>query len=95
MDVPLVQYIDTTVDVPVAKQHEDCMTQQNEIEMDKKLRSAQIRTESKKQTVFDSEGPSNLRFGIRCMQGSRVVHCVTIDYTSEGGCSQTKLTLVS
>ena len=37
VDVPLLQYIDTTVDVPVAKQHEDCMTKHNEIEMDKKL----------------------------------------------------------
>ena len=59
VDVPLLQDIDTTVDVPVAKQHEDCMTKHNEIEMDKKLRSAQ----SKKQIVFDSEGPSDLRSG--------------------------------
>ena len=95
VDVPLLQYIDTTVDVPMAKQHEDCMTKHNEIEMDKKLRSAQFRTESKKQIVFDSEGPSNLRFGIRCKQGSRVVRCATIDYISEDGCSQTKLTFVS
>ena len=78
VDVPLLRYIDTTVDVPVAKQHEDCMAKHNEIEMDKKLRSAQFRTESKKQIVFDSEGPSDLRFGIRCKQGSRVVRCVTL-----------------
>ena len=54
------------------------MTKHNEIEMDKKLRSAQFRTESKKQIVFDSEGPSDLRFGIRCKQGRRVVRCVTL-----------------
>ena len=77
-DVPLLQYIGTTVDVPVAKQHGDCMTKHNDIEMDKKLRSAQFRTESKKQIVFDSEGPSDLRFGIRCKQGSRVVRCATL-----------------
>ena len=78
VDVPLFQYIDTTVDVPVAKQHEDCMTKHNEIEIDKKLRSAQFRTESMKQIVFDSEGPSDLRFGIRCKEESRVVLCVAL-----------------
>ena len=44
VDVPLLQYSDTTVDVPVAKdaekttqkQHEDCMTKYNEIQMDKR-----------------------------------------------------------
>ena len=44
VDVPLLQYIDTTVDVPVdkapQKQHEDCITKHNEIKMNKKLRSA-------------------------------------------------------
>ena len=30
VDVPLLQYIGTTVHVPVAKQHEDCMTKYNE-----------------------------------------------------------------
>ena len=44
VDVPLLQYTDTTVDAPVAKtpqnQHEDCMTKYSEIKMDKKLRSA-------------------------------------------------------
>ena len=78
VDVPLLRYIGTTVDVPVAKQHEDCMTKHNETEMDKKLRSAQFRTESKKQIVFDSECPSDVRFGIRCKQGSRVVRCATL-----------------
>ena len=72
VDVPLLQYIGTTV-MSVAKQLEDCMTKHNEIEMDKKLRSAQFRTESKKQIVFDSEGPSDLR----CKQGSRVVRQLT------------------
>ena len=46
-DVPLLQCIDTTVDVAGAKdaektpqeQHEDCMTKYNEIQMDKELRS--------------------------------------------------------
>ena len=78
VDVPLLQHIDTTVDVSVAKQHKDCMTKHDEIERDNKLRSAQFRTESKKQIVFDSEGPSDMRFGIRCKQGSRVVRCVTL-----------------
>ena len=78
VDVPLLQYIDTTVDVSVAKQHEDCMTKHNEIEMDKKLRSAQFRPVSKKQIVFDIEGPSDMRFGIRCKQESRVVLCVKL-----------------
>ena len=44
VDVPLLQFSDTTVDVPVAKdaekttqkQHEDCMTKYNEIQMDKR-----------------------------------------------------------
>ena len=47
------------------KQHEDCMTKCNEINMDKKLRSALFRTVNRKQIVFDSESPSHLRFGIR------------------------------
>ena len=54
------------------------MSKHNEIEMDKKLRSAQFRTESKKQNVFDSEDPSDFRFGICCKQESRVVRCVTL-----------------
>ena len=73
VDVPLLQYIDTTVDVAVAKdaektpqkQQKDCMTRHNEMKMDKKLCSAQFNTEKKKQIVFDSESPSDLRFGIR------------------------------
>ena len=85
-NVPLHQYSDTTVDVPVAKdaektpqkQHEDCITKYNEIKMDKKLRSAQLRTENKKQTVFDSEGTSDLRLTIRYQKGSRVTRWVTL-----------------
>ena len=82
-----------TVDVLVCrKQHEDCMTKYNEIKMDKKMRSAQLRTDNKKQTVFDSESPSDLRLRIRYKKGSRVTHCVTLtEYSSEDGCSQTKL----
>ena len=48
VDVPLLQYIDSTVDVPVAKapqkHHEDCIPKHNEIKMDKKLRSAVLST---------------------------------------------------
>ena len=48
VDNPLLQYSDTTVDVPAAKDaektpqkpHEDCMTKLNEIQIDKELRSA-------------------------------------------------------
>ena len=47
-DVPLLQYIDATVDVTVAKRrpgdttekHDDCITKYSEIQMDKKMRSA-------------------------------------------------------
>ena len=67
MDVPLLQYSDTTVD---RKQHEDCMTKYNEIKMDKKLRSAKLWTENKKQTVFDREGPRDLRFRVRYKRGA-------------------------
>ena len=41
------------------------MTKHNESEMDRKLRSAQFRTGNKKQIVFDSESPSDLRLRIR------------------------------
>ena len=58
------------------KQHKDCTTKYNEIKMDKKLRSASLRTENKKQTVFDSEGRSDLRLGIRYKKESRVMRCV-------------------
>ena len=42
------------------------------------MRSAQLRTVNKKQTVFDSEGRSDLRFGIRHKKGSRGMRCVTL-----------------
>ena len=76
VDVPLLQYIDTTVDVPVyRKQHEDCMTKYNEIKMDKKLRATCV-----------SE------FATR--RGAASYVACNIDYTSEDGCSQTKLTCI-
>ena len=86
-DVPPLQSSDTTVDVAGAKdaektpqeQHEDFVTKYNEIQMDKKRRSAYLRTENKKQTVFDSEGPSDSSFGIRYKKGSRVMRCVTLN----------------
>ena len=54
------------------------MTKYNEINIDEKLRSALLRTENKKQTVFDSEGRSALRFRIRYKKGSRIMRCVTL-----------------
>ena len=89
-DIPLLQYSDTTVDVPVAKdsvktpqkQHEDCMT-----------RSALLGTENKRQTFFDNEGRRGLRLRIRYKKVSRIMRCVSdIECTTEDGCSQTKLT---
>ena len=70
VDVPLLQYIDTTVDVPVAKdaektpqkQHEDCITKYNEIQMDKKLHSAQLRTENNKSRLS-----STMKVGATCV----------------------------
>ena len=70
-DVLLLQYSDTTVDVPVAKdaektpqkQHEDCMTKYNEIKM----------------TVFDNEGRRDLRFRLRHKEEGRIVRCVTLN----------------
>ena len=78
------------------KQHEDCTTKYNEIEMDKKLRSAHFRTENKKQIVFDSESPSDLLAFRNSLQAGepRCALC-HIDCTSEDGCSQTKLTFIS
>ena len=54
---PLLQYIDTTVDIQLQsnaektpqRQHEDCMTKYNEIQLDKKLRQHKLRTENEKQ----------------------------------------------
>ena len=61
-NIPLLHYNDTTVDVAGAKdaektpkeQHEDCMTKYNEIQVDRKRRSADLRTDNKKPNVFDS-----------------------------------------
>ena len=58
-DVPLLQYIDTTVDVPVAKQRHDKVQRNPD---GQKMRSAYLRTENKKQNVFDSESRSDLGF---------------------------------
>ena len=73
VDIPLLQYSDTTLDVPVAKdaektpqkQQKNCMTKHNEIQIDKKQRSAQLRTKNKKQNVFDSESRSDLSFTVQ------------------------------
>ena len=59
------------------------MTEYNDIKMDKKLRSAYFRTENKKETVFDSEGESDLRFGNRYKKGSRVMRCVTLTLSAK------------
>ena len=82
------------------------MTKYNDIEMDKKLRSALFRTENK-QIVFDSESPNDLRFEIRrktwrrslaCSSEHRGADCPRPRITdrdcasSEDGYSQTKLT---
>ena len=54
----MLQYIDTTVamsqlqnnaEKTPQRQHEDCMTKYNEIQMDNKLRQHKLRTENKKQ----------------------------------------------
>ena len=47
------------------RQHEDCMTKYNEIQTDKKLHSAQLRTETEEQNVFDSESRSDLSFTVQ------------------------------
>ena len=86
-DVPLLQYSDTTVDVPVAKdaektpqkQHEDCMTKYNEMKMDMKPSSAKLRTENKKQPVFNNQGRRDLRFTTRYKKGNRVMRCVILN----------------
>ena len=53
-------------------QHEDCMTKYNEIQMDKKLRSAKLRTENKEQNVFDSERRSDFSFTVQ--KDTEVIH---------------------
>ena len=79
-DVPLLQFSDTTVDVAGAKdaektpqgEHEDCMTKYNEIQMDKKRRSAYLRTKNKKPNVFDSESRSDLSFTVQ--EDTELIH---------------------
>ena len=48
------------------------MTKDNEIQMDKKLRSAYLRNENKKQNVFDSESRSDLSFTVQ--KDTEVIH---------------------
>ena len=48
------------------------MTKYNEIQMDKKQRSAYLRTENKKQNVFDSESRSDLSFTVQ--KDTEVIH---------------------
>ena len=66
VDIPLLQNTDTTVDVPVAKQRrEDTTGLHDEVQRNpdgQKMRSAYLRTENKKQNVFDSESRSVLSF---------------------------------
>ena len=65
-DVPLLQYSDTTVDVPVVKQRRGYTTGlHDEVQRNpdgQKMRSAYLRTENKKQGVFDCESRSDLSF---------------------------------
>ena len=48
------------------------MTKYNEIQMDKKLRSAWLRTENKEQNFFDSGSRSDLSFAAE--KGTEVIH---------------------
>ena len=48
------------------------MTKYNEIQMNKKPRSAYLRTENKRQNVFDNDGRSNLRFTVQ--KDTEVIH---------------------
>ena len=66
VDIPLLQYIHTTVYVPVAKQRrEDTTGLHDEVQRNpdgQKMRSAYLRTENKKQNVSDNESRSDLSF---------------------------------
>ena len=53
-------------------QHEDCITKYNEIQMDKKLHSAQLTTENEEQSVFDSESRSDKSFTVQ--KDTEVIH---------------------
>ena len=48
------------------------MTKHNEIQMDKKLRSAKSRNENMKQNVFDSESRSDMNFTVQ--KDTEVIH---------------------
>ena len=48
------------------------MTKHNEIQKDKKLRSACLRTENKKENVFDSDSRSDLSFTVQ--KDTEVIH---------------------
>uniref|UniRef100_A0A7S1F0U3 ADF-H domain-containing protein n=1 Tax=Noctiluca scintillans TaxID=2966 RepID=A0A7S1F0U3_NOCSC len=77
--------------------HEDCMTKYNEIKMGKALRFALFKIENKKQIVFDSDGPKDLSFedfAKSLPTGEPRYALCDIDYTSEDGRPQTKLTFV-
>ena len=73
-DVPLLQYIDTTVDVPVAKQRrEDTTGLHDEVQRNpdgQKMRSAKLR--NKKQNVFDSKSRSDL--SLTMQKDTEVIH---------------------
>ena len=110
VDIPLLQYSDTTVDVPVAKdaektpqkQQKNCMTKHNEIQMDKKLRSREVNGGTKtncdlKEIQSEFSGTRRLKDLAKkhseCTQERESRYTLyNIDYTSEDGCSQTKLT---
>ena len=76
VDIRLPQYSDTTVDVPVAKQRrEDTAGLRDEVQRKpegQKMRSAFLRTENKKQKVFDSESRSDLSFTVQ--EDTEVIH---------------------
>ena len=69
-------HIDTTVDVPVAKRRR--LHDEGKRNQDGQEAAFRLRTENKKQIVFDGEGPNDLRFEVRYKQGSRVVRCATL-----------------
>ena len=85
--VLVVQKAPRTVDIPLLgtltrpsmsqlrrtqRRHHRDSTKQNEIQMDKKLRSAKLRIKNKKQNVFDSESRSDLSFTVQ--KDTEVVH---------------------
>ena len=67
------------------------MTKYNEIQMDKKLHSACLRTENKKQNVFDSESRSDSSFTVqedteviqREVKGGTEINCYLKENQSE------------